>query len=215
MTGAHLRTTALGALMVLGVLTACGVANDRAPRTIQPDERPPEVAAGTVAPRPGTGSIVFFLGPGGPGENAPLTPVGRDGRDDAAALLASLFEGPTATEQDSEGLRTAIPAGTKLVSATLDNQGTLAVDVSAEFLTSAGDVLRDAVAQIVFTGTELDGVDRIRLLVEGEIQDWPTSSGGSKRDPLTIFDFPDRIPFVLPDYPALPSPTVPPSTSAP
>ena len=119
-----------------------------------------------------------------------------------------MLKGPTPTEQDSEGLRTAIPAGTELRSAQVDGQGTLQVDVSAELLTSSGEVLLDAVAQIVFTGSELDGVERVRLLVDGEAQDWPTSSGDSTREPLSLYDFPDRIPFSQPDYPAIPSPTV-------
>jgi spore germination protein GerM len=196
--------------------TACGVDSDRTPRDVQPEERPTDANAGTSGgASPGTGSTVYFLGQAGPGENAPLTAVGRDGRADAAGLLTALFDGPTPREQDALGLRTAIPFGTKLLGSQLDSAGTLQIDVSSELLTSAGDVLLDGVAQIVFTGSELEGVQRIRLLVEGEPQDWPTSSGNSTRGPLSIFDFPDRIPFSQPDYPAIPSPTVTSTTTEP
>jgi spore germination protein GerM len=201
---------------LVAALAACGVSSDSRPRDILPDEEPSDVGvAQTASAQPGTGATVYFLGPESPGEHAPLTAVGREGRADRASLLMALLDGPTATEQDAQGLRTAIPAGTTLRSASLDSRGTLQVDVSAEFLVGAGDVLLDAVAQIVFTASEIDGVERVRLLVDGEPQDWPTSSGNSTREPLTIYDYPDRIPFSQPDYPAVPSPTAAPTTSGP
>ena len=107
-------------------------------------------------------------------------------------VVDALLEGPSATEQDQLGVRTAIPAGTVLRSAALDAQGTLTVDLSAEFLSNAGDVLVDAVAQLIFTAAQLPGERRVRLLVEGEPQDWPTGSG-TTREPLSIYDFIDRI----------------------
>ena len=212
------RRRLLAGVIVSGfvaVLAACGVSTDSRPREILPDEQPSDVGvAQTGSAQPGTGATVYFLGPESPGEHAPLTAVGREGRADPASRLMALLDGPTATEQDAQGLRTAVPAGTTLRSAALDSQGTLLVDVSAEFLVGAGDILLDAVAQIVFTASEIDGVKRVRLLVDGEPQDWPTSSGNSTREPLTIYDYPDRIPFSQPDYPAVPSPTAAPTSSS-
>jgi len=217
------RLTSL--VMLAFLATACGVSSDSGPRDVKPEERPTELLVTTIGtPSPGTGSTVYFLGPSGPGQSAPLVSVSRSTSGDPMALLLALIEGPTPLERDLEGLRSAIPAGTALRAASVEGQSTLRVDVSTELLTSAGDVLLDALAQIVFTGLGLQGIERIRLLVDGEPQDWPTSSGDSTRDPLTMFDFPDRIPFNQPDYPALPGPTspttsttttVPPTTLAP
>jgi spore germination protein GerM len=196
----------LAGCAALAAFAGCGVDTDGRPRDIQPEERPADAAqADDGQARPGTGSTVYFLGPANPGSVAPLTAAGRAGRANATDLLSALFEGPSATEQDDQGLRTAIPPGTAVRSATVDAQGTLQVDVSAELLLSAGDVLLDAVAQIVFTASSLKGVERIRLLVDGAPQDWPTSSGDSTGEPLTVFDYPDRIPTSQPAYPALPS----------
>ena len=81
-----------------------------------------------------------------------------------------------------------------LLSAEPSPQGTLTVDLSGEFLSNAGDVLLDAVAQVVFTASQLPGVRRVRLLVNGEAQDWPTGAGTTTRDPLSVYDFFERLP---------------------
>jgi hypothetical protein len=185
------------ASVLLGLLAACSVSADREPRDVLDEERPS--AANTtiaVSPEPGTGSTVYFLGPPGAASASPLVPVGRAAQDEPTTLITTLFEGPTTREQELLGVRTAVPVGTRLLSAQLDSQGTLLLDVSAEFLSSAGDVLLDAVVQVVYTAAQIPGERRVRLLVEGEPQDWPTSAGTTTRDPLSVYDFPARLPVV-------------------
>lgn len=181
------------ALSIVGTLASCGISTDDQPRDVLPSERP---VVPTTAPddstRTGSGATVFFIGPPGQAATAPLVGVSRSGAADATALLTTLLDGPTDEEQTELGLRTAIPTGTVLLAASLDSQGTLTLDLGADFLSSAGDVLLDAVAQLVFTATRTDGARRVRLLIEGEPQDWPTSSGTTTRDPLSIYDFLDR-----------------------
>ncbi len=82
----------------------------------------------------------------------------------------------------------------------------LVVNVSAPILQATGDALIDAVAQIVFTATELNGVSGVRLLVDGEQREWPRGDGSQTAAPLTRFDYPERNPTSQPDYPAVPSP---------
>ncbi len=182
------------ATLAVGALAAsCGIRADDQPSDVLPAERP---TVPTTPPdgsaQPGSGSTVFFLGPPGEAAIAPLVGVGRSVTNDPAALITRLLEGPTEEERTSTGLRTAVPAGTVLLDASLDSQGTLTIDLSADFLSSAGGVLVDAVAQLVFTATRADGVRRVRLVVEGDPQDWPTGTGTTTRDPLSIYDFLDR-----------------------
>lgn len=197
-------TAALVGIVAVLSISACSVSSDREPRDVLDGERP-SVANTTVpvSPKTGTGSIVYFLGPAGLSDASPLIGVGRAAEVDPVALFTTLFEGPSAQEQQSLGVRTAVPVGTHLLSAALGAQGTLTLDVSAEFLGNAGDVLLDAVVQIVYTAAQLDGERRVRLLVEGEPQDWPTSAGTTTRDPLSVYDFPARLPIA----------TLPPSTA--
>src|SRR5262245_8313556 len=109
------RLAALVATVAALFATGCGVSSDSGPRDVKPEERPAELLVTTIgAPSPGTGSTVYFLGPSGPGQNAPLVSVSRSSSGDPTALLLALFEGPTPLERDLEGLRTAIPGGTAL-----------------------------------------------------------------------------------------------------
>lgn len=182
------------AFAVALVLVACSLSTDRQPRDILDVERPTVVNTTVApAPEPGIGSVVYFLLPAGESAQSPLLAVDRASQQDPTGLLTALLEGPTASEQASLGVRTAVPAGTALISTSSDNQGTLTVDLSAEFLGNAGDVLLDAVGQLVVTASRFPGVRRVRLLVEGEPQDWPTSSGTTTRDPLSLYDFIDRV----------------------
>ncbi len=71
---------------------------------------------------------------------------------------------------------------------------------------ATGATLVDALAQIVFTLSELTNVRGVRLQVEGADQEWPTGDGSLSDAPLTVFDFPERNPTSQPDYPAAPSP---------
>jgi len=186
------------------VLAACSLNTDSEPRDVLDEEEPTIVnTTAGPSPEPGTGSTVYFLGPDDGAGRSLLVAVSRAPATTAADLLTVLLEGPTAPEQQELGVRTAIPAGTRVLSAAVDGQGTLTLDLSTEFLANAGDVLLDAVAQVVFTASETTGVRRVRLLVEGEAQDWPTSTGSAMREPLSIYDFLDRAP----DSSALPNPS--------
>jgi spore germination protein GerM len=90
--------------------------------------------------------------------------------------------------------------------------GTLVVDLSNDFFQATGDFQVRAVAQVVFTACALDGIDRVRLLVEGQPQEWPRGDGSLQSDPLTPYAYPDLNPSSQPDYPPPPSPGNTPTT---
>jgi spore germination protein GerM len=196
---------------VLGVsllLAACGVSNDDSPRDIPESDQQTlgfnqERAAGAAS---GTARI-YLLGSATAGQTAALLPVARDVNETPTAVLEALLEGANATELTRQ-YRSAVPAGTELRSASL-RSGVLWVDLSAELLQLSGNDLIDAVAQIVFTASEIDGVQSVWILVDGQEQQWPDGSGELQSDPLTIFDFPGLVASAQPAYPALPSPTQP------
>ncbi len=85
--------------------------------------------------------------------------------------------------------------------------GTLIVNVSDAFFKSTGDLQIKAVAQIVFTATELAGVSRVRIQVDGQNYPWPRGDGTLAKDAVTQYDYPELDPTTQPDYPPLPSPT--------
>ena len=155
-------------------------------------------------PRPGTTARIFLLAPAEQGRTTKVRAVGRDVPSDFTEVLTALLDGLTPEDQDDR-LRTAIPSGTQLHSATLVDARTLAVDLSAEFFGASGEVLTDAVAQIVFTAQGVNNEMTVMLSVDGVAQEWPTGSGSLVSRPLSVFDYPDWNPSSQPDYPSLPS----------
>lgn len=203
------RAIAVLAAALTGVLSGCGISADRSPHVVDADQRKPliEEVSTAGAPRPGTSARIYFLSSSEQGRSTRLQAVGRDVAQSATAqVLAALFDGLTGEEQRAR-LRTAIPPGTRLLSAQLADEKTLEVDVSSEFFGVSGEVLTDAVAQIVFTASRVNNEYTVRLTVEGEEQEWPIGDGSLVSRPLSTFDYPNRTASSQPDYPALPSVT--------
>jgi spore germination protein GerM len=200
---------------VVALLAACGIPSDGKPRDIAEDERlqladtkAPEQAATTPnSPK------VYFLSEGPNGEDR-LQPAGRDVTPTATAVLAELFTGLTAKEQQTNKWRTAVPPDTKLLDTPVQQpDGTLVVNLNQAIFQASGPAQINAVAQVVFTATGIDGVQRVRILVEGQPQGWPRGDGTAQLvgEPLTQYAYPELNPDSQPDYPPAPSPT--PSTS--
>jgi spore germination protein GerM len=192
-------------LALAAVVSACGISEDSKPRDIPQGE---QKALGVTADPVGgdaTGKArIYLLGPSGGGQTPLLQPVARTA-DTAADLITSLLSGPN-DEEMAQQYRTAIPAGTRLRGASLQ-ASTLRVDLSEELLQSSGSDLIDALAQIVFTSSELDGVRSVRVQVNGADQQWPAGNGTLQSEPLTVYDFPGRVASAQPPYPAVPTPT--------
>lgn len=190
------------------LLGACGIASDESPRDVPPAD---QLQLGVNIDR-GAGdtrgsSRIYLLAPTTSGQSPQLQPVARDVEESPAALLDALFSGPNATEL-ADQYRSALPDGTTLRSAQL-LRGVLVVDVSPEVLQLSGDDVVDALAQMVFTASEAQGVRAVRVLVDGNPRQWPTGNGELRDAPLTVYDFPGKVASAQPAYPAIPTPTTP------
>ncbi len=196
--------TALALTACLAVVTGCAIQPDNAPRDIPTDER------GQLDPvPPGAGeatgqSRIYLVTGGGSGGDRELRTVLRDVKPPTPeAVLAALIEGPNQTEIDA-GMTSELPPESTLHSAR-PVAGTLNVDISGELLELPGSSLRFAVAQIVFTGSELDGVRMVRIRVDGQIRAWPDGQGELQTAPLTVYDYPGIAESAQPPYPPVPS----------
>ncbi|MCY3786391.1 MAG: GerMN domain-containing protein [bacterium] len=173
------RRTMLGVVGLLAVAAACGVPQDPAPRILDASVLPEELAepatttTSTEAPVPRQAVSLYFVdgeGLGAPAERDLATPAGP------VAALEALIAGPTEAEA-SGGLTSVIPAETVILSSELTN-GVLRVDLAAGALEQIeGELQRLAVAQLVFTATELAGVDWLWVLIEGQPRALPTDEG--------------------------------------
>lgn len=195
----------VAAVVALALLLAgCGIEPDSAPRDITPDEQDGsgDVGGADGDAQEGSGTRVYLIDAGAPGQAAVLRAVGRDVRPTPTEALLALLDGPSDGEQEQR-LSTAIPEGTVLHSARFSPRPTLVVDLSERIFEATGDVLVDAVAQVVFTASELEDVERVELLVEGKRNEWPRGDGTLVGEPLTVFDFPGRAASTQPDFPAV------------
>ena len=82
----------------------------------------------------------------------------------------------------------------------------LTVDVTDHLGELTPEALRTAVAQIVTTASGIDGIEAVRLQVDGvdQPQLWPVGSGELTALPLRVYDYPGLIESTQPALPALP-----------
>lgn len=199
-------TRALVLAVALVVLVGCGPQPDDLPRDIAEDQRGDLSEVGSVgADSPVGGRRIFLVSADTTGSTSLLRSVPRDVGSSPTEVLTALLAGPTVTEQATR-LRSAIPQGTLLVDVEFVAQGTLRIDLSSAIFDATGDSLIDAVAQVIYTANELDGVDQVVLRVDGQPQQWPRGDGALVNRPLTIYDYPGRALTTQPDFPAVPTP---------
>lgn len=198
-----MRRGALGGTLLLAVASAlaggCGFPAEDQPRLLSADEVGFDLLSPTTAP-PTT------LGPGVRTEEATLylvdaeeevvTPVTREiaAPMNLDTVLRALFEArPTPSEQE-EGLTNVITPQTRLLEVTEDASGSrIVIDVANYFPGLTFDEVSYAIAQIVFTLSNLKGNDvAVAIFVEGQPEEVRTGDGKSvpqvTKDDLVEFD---------------------------
>ena len=195
-----MRAATVGAIALFGA--ACSVQADDSARVIPEEEREEFVTLDQGDPATGS-RLVYLLAPADQGAPQQLRAVQRNVAGTPTDVLTSLFAGPN-NEEQAEGLTTAVPADLQL--RTVRNVGrVLTVDITTELNELTAGAVGLAVAQIVTTASELDSVDALRLVVEGQEQVWPVGNGNLSPGPLTTFDYPGLVESSQPDYPPLPA----------
>jgi spore germination protein GerM len=202
------RSLATAAGLVAGlVLTSCGISAESAPRDIekptqsQDEDEPQGQEAG------GSGQI-FLVQPDAGGGPTALVSVARSTGPsvgaDPSPVLDVLFDGPNASEMDSD-ITTVLPAGMTLVDWSVRSGRVVTIDLPGEFGDLTGRTLIFALAQIVHTVTAADGVNGVRITIGGEAREWPDVNGQLQSDPLTVYDYPGLLRSTQPPFPAVPS----------
>lgn len=181
------------------VMTSCGIQTDSAPRNLPDSERGP-AAAGSSSGSDASGADRIYLV--APGDERLLRSVPRDAalRED---LMRILLLGPNDDEIAAQ-YSSFIPPDTQLLSARSKGQ-ILIVDVTGEIAELTGQSLSQAIAQIVYTATEIDGIEAVQLKVDGVEVAWPKPNGEITADPLRIYDYPNFVQTAQPAYPAVPA----------
>lgn len=182
------------ALVAVGGLAACGIPADSQPQAIARNDIPFDLLApSTTVVTPGTPGArvtitVYMVGLTG------LVPVTRGVRAPATLpeAVSSLLDGPTDAEV-ADGLRTAISDQTS-VSPGVVGFGVATVDLGGAFGQVGGQEQILAVAQLVFTATELPGVAKVQFTLNGRPVEVPAGDGTLTQGPLGRSDFPSLAP---------------------
>lgn len=180
-----LRRAAAGLLAAVVVVSSCGIPQDDGPRAIGPVLATPTPEA-TPEPECVQSFTIFLLD-----SDRRLVPVRRDVPTDLRIgdLIAALVADPSESER-AQGLATSVPALTTLnPNPEVDRDTEIAtIDIAAGSLEIRGEVLTEALAQLVYTLTESGSISAVRILVDGERVPWPTDEGESDQ-PLSPDDY--------------------------
>lgn len=172
---------------LIAVAAGCGVPQDKEPQKIAqplPAALVEPASTSTTIPERTSPQILFLLRSQGGGSDAPdaLVPIVVQVKDPEnpadlpRAVLEQLVKAPTAEERERD-LRSAIPDGTAIGGVTRDG-GTVTVDLN-NLGTVESQRQRLAAAQIVFTLTQLPGVESVRFLNKGQPATVPLDEGNS------------------------------------
>lgn len=222
MIGRRHRWPWLVALVGVVVLAACGIPRDSGPQRLSDADIGPLVNSAAVDSASSlTGQRIYFFVSTAPTESLRLQAVNRDVDASVSSVLSELFKGVSEAEKQGR-LSSQIPVGTRLLSVSPVRDGTVEVNVD-DTINRAQNNLYAAVAQIVYTATSVAGVERVRLLVNGEPKAWPGDDRVERKGDLTPLAYPTLYPVSQPDLPPVPSPTtlppttttIPPSTTVP
>jgi spore germination protein GerM len=101
------------------------------------------------------------------------------------AALDELLAGPTDDERDGAGLLSSVPIGTELRDLNLVD-GLATIDLSSEFESGGGSLsMMSRIAQIVFTATQFENVDRVEFWLDGAPVESIGGEGIMVDEPLT------------------------------
>lgn len=166
--------------------------------TVVKMDSPPSWLSGssgtTMTPQPAssrtttsTDFIAYFV----KGSRLTIAPRGsspaRVSPDEAMRILLA---GPTSAERKS-GMRSEIPAGTKVNALDVDFYRTARLDLSAEFASGVnGKPGAPRVAQIVYTLTQLGGITAVQITIDGRKVQQMGSDRLDLMQPKTRADFP-------------------------
>ena len=181
----------------LVALAGCGVPGDGSPREVEAKNVPYDLLAptaeNTTTTQPSaftaTSRVKIYL----PDAEGKLTAVSRQVTAPATAAKAvvSLFNGPT--EQEADALHSAVTTGTKLLGIDGPTDGLVTLDLSHHLLDITGRQQILALAQVVYTVTELPSVDRVLFQIDGESVEVPNGNGKLTASPLGRLSYRDLI----------------------
>ncbi len=207
------RSAGLGILVIAAVLSgaSCGVPRDSKDRPLEPNEiaftPQPEPTTSTTTTTPPVTTIeppvttttvtpttlfiafpldVYWI------DGSMIRPVRRaDVEANLNTAIEALRAGPLFADTEA-GLRSAILSPDMIDSATVQS-GTATINLAPSFLTLPGSEQTLAIAQIVYTVTNLPGTGLVEFRLDDRPLSVPTSDGQPSRGALSRDDYVDLL----------------------
>lgn len=188
--GSSSRLAALA--LAVAAISGCGLPTDDRAQAIDPDELPESLRPGftapatTTIPAPLTESrLVYLLTNPQDIERTIVVEVERqvDRNASLGDVLATLFGEATSTEESDAGYFNTLELFEILNATVID--GVATVDIvhlspEGEDQPPSADELEFAAAQLVFTAAAAEGVDGVRILLDGQEVSVPTSDADAE-----------------------------------
>ena len=191
----------MSAVMFIAIVAGCSFGPESQSQMI-PESQQQNLDEATSSNEVGVGFGRVYLQRSESTGGSVLTGVQRNISNDPLNIVQVLLSGPTKAEQDA-GLRSAIPASTEVLSARYIATDLVKVDLTDEIFKATGDDLVSSVAQIVLTLADISGIERVIIVVNGQVNEWPKGDGSLTSQPLTAYDFPGRASSSQPAFPAI------------
>ena len=197
----YIARSMTSAVMFIAIVAGCSFGPESQSQMI-PESQQQNVDEATSSNEVGIGFGRVYLQRSESTGGSVLTGVQRNISSDPLNIVQVLLSGPTKAEQDV-GLRSAIPASTEVLSARYIATDLVKVDLTDEIFKATGDDLVSSVAQIVLTLADISGIERVIIVVNGQVNEWPKGDGSLTSQPLTAYDFPGRASSSQPAFPAI------------
>lgn len=179
----------VGVCMLIAVATACRVPDDAKPREIPKNQVPFDLLApsstttAVQSPVPTADGIIYLVN----GSKLVAVPRSVPAPLSLGSLLAALVQGPTPDERTKGYVSSVGPQASVLNVQVVDSSAV--IDISDSF---SGIGVREQIAglaQIVFTATELPGVQNVKIQLNSQPASVPRGDGSSTTMPLTRSDY--------------------------
>lgn len=187
----RLRSSAVGVVIatLFGAVTGCGVQLDDEPRKAADalpyglSETSTTGSTSSTTPLPTFQETSVFL----VDNNDFLVEVRRQLPGEVRGAIGSLLTPPTEIEVNS-GLSTAIAPSVSLRGVVGPEDGLVTIDLRSDG-DAPPEISRIAFAQLVYTATDVPGVERVLFQVDGQAREVPTGEGQSTAEPLSQADY--------------------------
>jgi hypothetical protein len=197
------RRSALACVLAL-VLVACGLPEDDEPRAVDPEDIPPQLAGfeAEAAPTssPTSADLPVYLvktetGPDGPERRLAAFPSFFEGEPTPGRMIDQLLDTRDELLAFDQTLSNAVPPDVEISweePAGLD----YGIITLSEAFDPEGEQYALAVAQLVYTATELRTVPAVRFRVGDEFISVPAGEGGESDDIVIRADYAHLRPVV-------------------